>query len=293
MFVNRRPKGDNAAMRWQKTDSDYLQTIDFVAFDTETTGIWAPANRIVEIGAIKFRLGAPATSGFRELVNPEREIPAEVVQIHGITSSMVRNARTVRPVLEDFFAFCGADSILIAHNAMFDISFVGCECDRVGLPLAENPIIDTVDVFRRRRPGLGSYSLLSLAREFKLASDQNHRAADDAALVWKLFSLISEEFPDFKTEGDFKRHVPFYHLSQWPGEERELPDQYSDITLAMKENLAVDIVYAANNRPPEYRTIRPRRVHYLRSTYYISAYCEKARSERTFRLDRILSFQLK
>jgi DNA polymerase III epsilon subunit family exonuclease len=279
-------------MRWQKTDDDYLQTKEFVAFDTETTGIWAPANRIVEIGAVKFRLGQEKTDRFQELINPERDIPAEVVDIHGITNSMVQSCRTVEPVLQSFFDFCGPDSILIAHNAQFDISFVGCEADRVGLPLPENPVIDTVDIFRRRKPGLDSYSLISLAREFKMASDQNHRAADDAALVWRLFSMVSEDFPHFQAEGEFKREFNFYRMADWEGERRELPEQYADITRAIEEDRALEIVYSSNGRPPEKRIIRPRRVHFLRSSYYIAAYCERARMELTFRLDRIRGFRL-
>ena len=279
-------------MRWHKTDDDYLQTLTFVAFDTETTGIWAPANRIVEVGAVKFRLGKNGTDRFQELINPERDIPTEVVEIHGITNSMVQSARTAKPVLESFAEFCGPDSVLIAHNALFDISFVGCECDRLGLPLMPNEILDTVDIFQTYRPGLDSYSLLSLSQEFKVAVDQSHRAADDAALVWKLFEIVSQDFPYFKAHGDFKREFELYSMDQWEGEQRELPEQYRDLTLAMRDNRAVEIIYATNGRPPEKRIIRPRRVHYLRSSYYIAAYCERARAERTFRLDRIRGFRL-
>ena len=279
-------------MRWLKNDSEYIQSLDFVAFDTETTGIWAATNRVVEVGAVKFRLGRQKTDRFQALVNPERDIPTEVVEIHGITTSMVRQAETIKPVLEKFFEFCGPDSVLIAHNALFDISFVGTECHRVGLPLMENLILDTVDLYRHYRPGLDSYALQALMRKFKLGVDQNHRATDDAALVWKLFSMVAEDFPVFHTHGEFKRHLTFYSMSQWRGEERELPERYALIARAAEDNLALEIVYATNGQPPHTRTIRPNRIHNLRTVFYVTAFCEQAQAERTFRLDRIQSFRL-
>ncbi|MCP4685265.1 MAG: WYL domain-containing protein, partial [bacterium] len=184
------------------------------------------------------------------------------------------------------------DSVLIAHNAMFDISFVGCEADRVGLDLSENPILDTVDIYRRYHPGLDSYSLLSLARKFKIDKDQSHRAADDAALVWKLFELVSEQFPYISGDSEFRKAFASYRYSQWQGEPVQLPDQFQDISRAIEQERPLEIVYASNGRPPQKRVIRPRRVHALRSQYYVSAYCELFEEERTFRLDRIQSFKL-
>lgn len=279
-------------MRWRKSDDEYMASLEFVAFDTETTGIWAPANRIVELGAVKFRLSESRADRFQTLVNPEREIPAEVVDIHGITNSMVRGAATIKEVLSDFAEFCGPDSILIAHNALFDISFVGCETDRVGLELMKNPSLDTVDLLRQYRPGLASYALQSLMRHFRLGSDQTHRAADDAALVWKLFTMIAEDFPVTYSRGDFKRAFTFYSMSQWQGVEKPLPDQYRLIGKAIKNELSLDITYVTNGQPPHHRTIWPKRIHNLKSTFYVTAYCEYAQDERTFRLDRIQDFRL-
>jgi len=273
-------------------DDEYLQTLDFVAFDTETTGLWAPSNRIVEVGAVKFRLGNSRVERFQSLVNPERHIPVETVRVHRITDTMVKDAQTVKPVLEQFFDFCGKEAVLIAHNAPFDISFVGCELERVGMSLPSNMILDTVDICRAYHPGLDSYSLLSLTQQFGISKTQSHRASDDAALVWKLFSHVSEEFPFIENERDFRRAFTFYSMSDWRGETRELPHEFSDISLAIKEGLTLEIVYASHRRPPEAQTIRPLRIHALKSALYIAAFCEKTQEERTFRLDRIKSFRL-
>ncbi len=279
-------------MRWHKMDDEYLQSFDFVAFDTETTGLWAPTNRIVELGAVKFRLGGLTAARFQALVNPERKIPLETIAVHGITDTMVREAETIKPVLQQFMEFCGPDSVLIAHNALFDISFVGCEADRIGLPLMTNPIIDTVDIFRHYQPGLESYSLLALAREYGISRSQNHRATDDAALVWKLFLKISQGFPYIKDFSEFKQHFTLYTMSQWQGQMKELPEEFADLDLAINEGLAVEIIYSTAARPPEKRVIRPQRLHTLKNALYVTAYCEKVEEERTFRLDRIKSFRI-
>jgi DNA polymerase III epsilon subunit-like protein len=194
--------------------------------------------------------------------------------------------------MADFLEFAGPDSVWIAHNAPFDISFVGCEMDRVGMPLATNPIIDTVDVFRKHFPGLDSYSLLNLAQRFRISRSQNHRAADDATLVWKLFNHAAEKFPYLTDMRGFKREFVTYALSQWQTEQRELPEQYSDFRLAIEDSRRMEIVYESNGRPPLARIIRPSRVHFSRSRFYITAYCELAEEERTFRLDRIRQFRL-
>ena len=280
------------AMRWQKIDDDYLQSLTFVAFDTETTGLWAPANKIVELGAVKFTLSDAAVKRFQALVNPGRKIPSAVVQVHGITDTMVRDAETIEPVLNQFIEFVGPDSVLIAHNALFDIAFVGCEMNRVGMPLNDNPILDTVDIFQKYRPGLESYSLLSLARELGVGRDQNHRAADDAALVWKLFMEVSEQFPYMQSDSDFRREFTIYRMSQWQGKVPPLPEAYSDISRAIDEERRLQIDYAANGRPVESRIIRPLRIHVLRNAFYIAAFCERSQEERTFRLDRIRRFKL-
>ena len=102
----------------------------YVAFDTETTGLWAASHRIVEIGAVKFVPAIEKFVTFQHLINPQRTMPEDVIEIHGITDDMVAKAETADIVLKRFIKFCGEDSILIAHNALFDISFVAGELER-------------------------------------------------------------------------------------------------------------------------------------------------------------------
>jgi len=278
-------------IRIKKTDN-FLQKQSFVAFDTETTGMWAITHRIVEIGAVKFQPGKEKCETFQALINPERPIPEEVIEIHGITDAMVADQETVSPVLKRFIEFCGNDTILIAHNALFDISFISCELERKNMSFGDNVIIDTVDIAHRFFPNLSSYSLLSLSKYFEIAEYQNHRALADALLVWKIFSEMLKKFPPVKNITEFKKLLTTYTMSQWKIEQRELPDEYHLITRAVNNNLALEIVYAGSGKAGQVRIIHPSSILCMGEVFYINAYCEKAKAERTFRLDRIESFKL-
>ncbi|HWR83952.1 MAG TPA: exonuclease domain-containing protein [Candidatus Deferrimicrobium sp.] len=273
--------------------TEFLRTQTYVAFDTETTGLWAPVNRLVEIAGVKFRLGqVEPEESFASLINPERPIPEDVVAIHGITDAMVAAAPTARAVLERFVAFCDDDSILIAHNAPFDISFVHCELGRLGLPYPENVILDTVDIYRRLHPGLESYSLLSLVSRFEIARTQEHRALSDAILVQGLFAVAASGFGDVCSVDALKSRFATYSLATWPGEEGELPPEFSELTRAIKESRRVEIIYQSPSQREHTRVIQPKQVYILGSMYYINAFCERAHGERTFRLDRIEQYQV-
>jgi DNA polymerase-3 subunit epsilon len=269
-----------------------LRNQTFVAFDTETTGLWAPAHRLVELAAVKFHLDRQHIDSFQSLINPQRPIPDEVVEIHGITDEMVADAPTVKPVLERFIEFCGDDSILIAHNALFDISFISCELARVGLTFSDNPILDTVDIYHRLSPGLESYSLLSLVSRFNIAQTQQHRALEDANLVHRLFLKAGERFGPIEGVGELKSLFTICTMADWPGEAGELPAEFGELNRALKENLRVEITYQSQSQPVHTRIIQPRQVYVIRSRFYINAFCERSRAERTFRLDRIEGFRV-
>jgi DNA polymerase III subunit epsilon len=264
----------------------------FVAFDTETTGVWAPAHRLVEIGAIKFRLGDNHLECFQSLIHPERCIPAEVIEIHGITDEMVASAATAETVLEEFIAFCGPDSILLAHNVTFDISFLACELERCGKSFGDNVFLDTLDICQHVFPDLPSYSLLSLAQHFSLASKQEHRALGDAALVHRLFILAAEQSAVPFNPQNLIKQFKAYHAHEWRDEQRPVPDQYAPLLTAIHNAARVRIAYQHRTLGDQWRVIRPIGVYSLGSRFYLHAFCEKAAAERTFRLDRVSAFEI-
>lgn len=273
--------------------SDYLSRQTFIAFDTETTGMWAPANRLVELSAVKFNLKEGELDRFDTLINPQRDIPNEVIEIHGITNLMIADAPYAVDALKDFYQFCQPDDILIAHNAPFDISFVALESARSELDLIENPIVDTVDIFQKFYPGMRSYSLLNLVQTLGFGISQDHRALSDAHYVYQLFSLAAEKFSQLQSFKEFAKLHKIYRLKDLKYEEAELPEEFAQINVAVRDNKKIEIDYEQpKNRTTQKRIIQPQRIHKLGANYYIEAYCETVEADRTFRLDRIKSFRL-
>jgi len=265
---------------------------EFVALDTETTGIWAPANRMVEIAAVKFRLGSPEDRRFESLVNPERSIPNEVIRIHGITDDMVADAPSGREVMSRFLDFIGKDSLLIAHNAPFDIGFLGCELERAELSYPDNPVLDTIDVYQRFFPGQPSYSLLSLVKKYGLGETQAHRALADAIYVRMLMDHAVNKLSTISSREELLSRLTSYQLADWNREPGQFPERLADLKQAVDDRQRIVIHYRGNSQTPTRRVIRPLGTYTIGAKIYIRAHCERARAERTFRIDRIEQFEI-
>ncbi|CAN5574632.1 hypothetical protein BH18ACI1_BH18ACI1_24860 [soil metagenome] len=165
---------------------------DFVVFDLETTGAKTPPCRITEIGAYRVRNGE-ITEEFQTLVNPETPIPMFISQLTGITDRMVKNAPKFSEVAADFLDFIG-DSVLVAHNAHFDLRFLNHE---IGRMFAEyrvaNPHLCTVKLSRKLLPHIENHRLNTVADYYSVALVNHHRAACDAfATAHIFFNLLSE-----------------------------------------------------------------------------------------------------
>lgn len=157
----------------------------FTAFDTETTGLEPKQNRVVEAGGIRFD-SRGIHSRFNTLINPKIPMPAEVTKINGITDAMLKNEPDASQVLPDFLSFIG-DSVLIAHNAPFDIAFINEELARQGMKPLANRVVDTRIFAKEIFPGLPKYSLQELAVRFGIQAKDAHRAEDDARVCMELF----------------------------------------------------------------------------------------------------------
>lgn len=166
------------------TGNTKFQNVTFVVFDTETTGFSPSKDRLVEIGAVKIRNGEKL--GERTwLINPERYIPWYVQDVHHITPEMVADKPTFAEVYPEFLEFIDG-SVLIAHNARFDIRFIAAEAVRNGLPPPKNAVIDSLELFRTWYPDLGSHTVGDLVNLYQIPTEglHAHRATDDSLFVY-------------------------------------------------------------------------------------------------------------
>ena len=156
-----------------------------VVLDTETTG-FDPANgdRIVEIGAVRIRDGLLTGETFHVYINPERTVPAEAVEVHGLTSEFLADKPLFAEVAPQFLEFLGDDPF-VAHNAPFDSKFINAELAQMGLPtIAADRVFDSIKSARRLFPG-ASANLNALCQRFKISLEgrEKHGALIDSELL--------------------------------------------------------------------------------------------------------------
>lgn len=164
-------------------------TETFVVFDLETTGLSPNVHQIIEIGAVKVTDGK-ITDRFSAFVNPKVPIPYAIEELTGIRDDMVVNEPDITEILPRFMEFCG-DSIMVAHNAEFDMGFIRKNCEEQGLP-CEFTVIDTVAVARFLLPWLNRFKLDTVAKELKIRLENHHRAVDDAGCTAEIFVKFIE-----------------------------------------------------------------------------------------------------
>jgi len=163
---------------------------DFVVFDIETTGLSPNTEAITEIGAVKVSNGV-ITDTFNELVNPGKPIPPKIVELTGITDTMVSTCPYISEILPKFFEFVG-DSVLVAHNANFDTSFIKKAAKDLGLNYNYS-CVDTLELSRSIVEGVKNYKLDTLTKHFNVKLENHHRACDDATATAHVFlKLISK-----------------------------------------------------------------------------------------------------
>jgi DNA polymerase III subunit epsilon len=155
-----------------------------IVLDTETTGLDPrEGHRIVEIACIELVHHVPTGRRFHRYVNPERDMPADALVVHGLTAEFLAEQPLFPAILDELLAFIGSDPLVI-HNAEFDVAFLNAELARVQREPITSGFIDTLALARRRFPGSPA-SLDALCRRFAIdLSDRGeHGAQIDCGLL--------------------------------------------------------------------------------------------------------------
>ena len=197
------------------------QDIDttYCVLDLETTGFSFRTEKITEIGIMKIKNGE-VLDEFSCFVNPEKPIPQRVVEVTNITDDMVKDAETIEQVFPKMMDFIG-DSVLVAHNADFDIGFLKYNAKELGYTL-DNTYLDTLRLSKELFPDFKKYKLGIIAENLGIKVEVAHRALDDVDTTVKVFNVMIDmlkekgakkiEDVDRLCAGntDFKR-LPTYH----------------------------------------------------------------------------------
>jgi DNA polymerase-3 subunit epsilon len=170
-----------------------------VLFDTETTGLDPrTGDRVIEVAALELENDLPTGLSFHRLVHPDRDVPEEVVRIHGITLDRLRDAPRFGEIAGDLLAFLG-DGKLVAHNAPFDFGFLDAEFARLGHnALDRGRMVDTLTLAKARYPGMPN-SLDALCRRFEI--DLSARTTHNALLDCRLLADVYVELTGGRQRG--------------------------------------------------------------------------------------------
>ncbi len=269
----------------------HMDDIEFIAFDLETTGLSPDFNRIVEVGAVRFRADGMKLDRMDQLVDPRCTIPTDVTQIHGITDKMARGQPPIEDVLPEFVKFLGhSETILLAHNASFDVGFLSAAFSRCNADLPEHPVIDTLALSRRTLPRLRNHRLETVARHLRIADSTEHRALGDALVVMSAFLKLLAQNPTISTAADlFNLVSPIYFEPMISGPVT-VPTRFQPLVQAIEIGRSISIVYAGGTKSQRKRSITPLSLTEVRGSVYLIAHCHIDDMEKHFRLDRILEF---
>lgn len=198
-----------------------LNEATYVVFDVETTGLSAVYNKIIELAAVKMYKGNVIDT-FEQFIDPGHRLSPTTVNLTGITDEMVRGSKPEKEVMALFQEF-SKDTILVAHNATFDIGFINTTYVRHGMEETKNPVIDTLELARYLYPEFKRFGLGVLTKKFGVSLEQHHRAVYDAEatghLAWIFVKeamanhemFFHDQLNDHIGEGDsYKRARPFH-----------------------------------------------------------------------------------
>lgn len=267
-----------------------LGEIPFAAFDIETTGLNPLTDKILEMAVVTFRRGEIQET-IDSLINPGIVIPETVKNIHGISDEMVIDMPALAELIDDFLVPLG-NSVVVAHNVSFDLSFFTEAAKAHGREPLTTAVVDSCELARQLFPNLTSYKLTSLVEKFGLPCDQSHRALSDAKSCFALFCKCVETLPKkWDTAWEEFRSL-FTGIMQADLDELILPEKLIPVKEALIKRRRIRLSYRDAKGGLTKREVTPMGFASDHNHPVLIGYCHLRQSKRTFRLDRILEIEI-
>jgi len=268
-----------------------IDEVEFVIFDTETTGLDPKSgDRIVEIAALRFK-GEQSLGQFHSLVNPDRQVSPRAFEVNQISPEMLKNAPKMAHVLPGFLDFISG-SCLCAYNMPFDLGFLNNELALAGRPPLDNlAMVDILTMSRKLFPGLERHALWFVAKTLGIESKQEHRAFSDVEMTRELFRRMKSSLRE-KGVDEFRDFLTLFGAGQQllTGINQQ---KIAKIEEAIELGLKIKIKYFSRStaRISE-REVAPKEISFERSSPYLIGFCFLRNEERTFRIDNILDLEI-
>jgi len=260
-----------------------LSEIDFCAVDLETTGVNPAFDKIVEIGAVRFRIDG-GNLCYQTLVNPGINIPPNVIRIHGITDGMVAESPLLEDIRDDFFSFIDG-TVLVIQNPRFDLSFIDRAFRTGGAAKPELNALDTVRLAKKYFTDLPNHKLPTLAAHLGLEL-VSHRALDDAIACMAVFCETLKGF-GLNGESTFSDLIRVHGDPVRPGMVSE-SSAGREVWRKICIGEEVTIRYIDSDGIVTKRQILPKEFLTYGKNNYILAHCFLRNSERCFMTSRIM-----
>ncbi|ETY74107.1 PolC-type DNA polymerase III [Lactiplantibacillus fabifermentans] len=227
-------------------DAHYdLKESTYVVFDTETTGLSAIYDKVIELSAVKMVKGN-VVEEFEEFIDPGFPLSATTTELTSITDDMVRGSKSEEEVFKLFREFCEG-AIVVGHNVTFDMGFMNTGYARHNMGPIENPIIDTLTLARWLYPTFKGYRLNTLAKKFGVNLEHHHRAIYDAESTGHLNHIFlkdaeerygvqfHDQLNDHMTDNAAYRHSRPFHATLYATTQAGLKNLFKIVSLSNVE----------------------------------------------------------
>jgi DNA polymerase III epsilon subunit family exonuclease len=262
-----------------------ISSARFAFLDLETTGLspWF-GDRVCEVGIV-ISEGKRIKEQYQTLVNPERPLSVGAASTNGLTDDELKSAPLFAEIDPKVWGWL-SDTVVVCHNAKFDLQFLDKEFKQLGHELQIPNLIDTL-MLARQHYELPSYGLSYIAEAFELPISVKHRALDGALAARAAFFAMMEQLKGYNKPLD--EYIGIYNSPAWPDEGIQLPTMVGEAIYGGKRMF---IRYVDGKENVSERWITPKQITGLADYVYLTAHCHLRDAERNFRLDRIFEVKV-